>query len=54
MGGVQWQAQHPAAVFRWATSNSHYRLDVDTMDDVAMLAARTGVRLVWPADLAKE
>ncbi|MFC7459144.1 nucleotidyltransferase family protein [Hydrogenophaga defluvii] len=54
MGGAQWQAQHPSAVFRWATSNSHYRLDVDTMDDVAMLAARTGVRLVWPADLAKE
>lgn len=51
MGGQQWQAAHPAQVFRWATPNSHYRVDVDSMDDVDALAARTGVRLLWPADL---
>lgn len=54
MGGAQWQARHPAAVYRWVTSNSHYLVDVDSMDDVAALAARAGVRLVWPADLARE
>lgn len=54
VGGAQWQAEHPAAVFRWATSNHHYRVDVDNMDDVATLAANTGVRLVWPVDLAEE
>lgn len=51
MGGQQWQAAHPARVFRWATPNSHYRVDVDSVDDVAALAARSGVRLLWPADL---
>jgi molybdenum cofactor cytidylyltransferase len=51
MGGQQWQAAHPSQVFRWATPNGHYRADVDSMDDVAALAARTGVRLLWPADL---
>jgi molybdenum cofactor cytidylyltransferase len=51
MGGQQWQAAHPSQVFRWATPNSHYRVDVDSMDDVVALAARTGVRLLWPADL---
>lgn len=51
MGGQQWQAAHPAQVFRWVTPNSHYRVDVDSMDDVAALAARSGVCLLWPADL---
>ncbi|MDP3522325.1 MAG: nucleotidyltransferase family protein [Hydrogenophaga sp.] len=51
MGGQQWQAAHPAQVLRWATPNSHYRVDVDSMDDVAALAAQTGVFLRWPGDL---
>lgn len=54
MGGAQWQAQHPAAVYCWVTSNRHYLVDVDSMDDVAALATRTGVRMVWPADLVRE
>ncbi len=52
-GGAQWQARHPTAVYRWATSNTHYRVDVDSMADVATLEAQTGVRLVWPIDLAE-
>lgn len=51
--GAQWQARHPTAVYRWATSNTHYRVDVDSMTDVATLAAKTGVRLLWPADLVE-
>ena len=50
MGGKQWQAVHPQAVFRWATANIHYRTDVDSPDDIEALAARTGQRLRWPAD----
>lgn len=50
MGGKQWQAVHPQAVFRWATANIHYRTDVDSPDDIEALAARTGQRLSWPAD----
>ena len=51
MGGQRWQAAHPARVFRWATPNRHYRVDVDSMADVAALAADMGVCLQWPADL---
>ncbi len=51
MGGAQWQAAHPALVCPWESSNHHYRLDVDSMDDVAALAAQSGVWLRWPADL---
>ena len=53
MGGVQWQAQHPAAVFRWATSNSHYRLDVDNEADRQAVEQLTGKSLRWPHDLER-
>ena len=51
-GCRQWQAAHPEAVCRWATTNQHYRTDMDTLDDIEALAASTGHRLCWPADLA--
>jgi molybdenum cofactor cytidylyltransferase len=35
----------------WVSSNSRYRTDVDTLEDIAALAARTGHQLKWPADL---
>lgn len=54
MGGKQWQAAHPHAVYRWGTANTHYRTDVDSPDDIEALAARTGQRLRWPADLLAE
>jgi molybdenum cofactor cytidylyltransferase len=50
-GCRQWQAAHPEAVHRWVTTNQHYRADVDTLDDIEALAASTGDRLCWPADL---
>ena len=52
VGCRQWQAAHPEAVCRWATTNQHYRTDMDTLDDIEALAAGTGHRLCWPADLA--
>ena len=51
-GCRQWQAAHPEAVCRWATTNQNYRTDMDTLDDIEALAAGTGHRLCWPADLA--
>lgn len=54
MGGQRWQAVHPAKVHSWATPNRHYRVDVDSMADVAALEADTGVCLRWPVDLRGE
>lgn len=51
-GCRHWQAAHPEQVHRWITSNQRYRTDVDTLDDIETLAARTGHRLRWPDDLA--
>jgi molybdenum cofactor cytidylyltransferase len=52
LGCRQWQAAHPTQVHHWNTSNSRYRVDVDTPEDIESLAARTGHQLRWPADLA--
>ena len=52
LGCRQWQAAHPEQVHPWMTSNSHYRVDVDTPQDMQALASRTGQRLQWPLDLA--
>jgi len=53
VGCRQWQAAHPQQVFHWETSNTRYRTDVDTPEDIEALAQRTGHRLVWPAHLAQ-
>jgi molybdenum cofactor cytidylyltransferase len=53
-GCKHWQAAHPEAVQRWITSNAHYCADVDTLDDIDALVARTGHHLRWPADLLFE
>lgn len=49
VGCRQWQQAHPQAVHRWATTNTRYRTDVDSPEDIESLAARTGQRLLWPA-----
>ncbi len=49
-GCRQWQSEHPEAVFRWITSNTHYRTDVDTPEDVDAFAQSTGRFLRWPED----
>lgn len=51
VGCRQWQSAHPDQVHHWVTTNNRYRTDVDTFDDIATLAARTGHQLKWPADL---
>ena len=49
MGCRQWQSANPKQVHTWATTNSHYRTDVDTLEDIEALARRTGHQLEWPA-----
>lgn len=51
VGCRQWQSAHPDQVHHWPTNNSRYRTDVDTLEDIAALAARTGHQLKWPAHL---
>jgi molybdenum cofactor cytidylyltransferase len=52
VGCRQWQSANPEQVHAWATTNNRYRTDVDTLEDIEALAARTGHRLKWPVDLA--
>lgn len=50
-GGQQWRAQHPQATWAWASTNPHYRTDVDSPEDIRALGERNGHWLRWPADL---
>jgi CTP:molybdopterin cytidylyltransferase MocA len=52
VGCRQWQSAHPDQVQAWVSSNSRYRTDVDTLEDIATLTASTGHQLKWPDDLA--
>jgi len=52
VGCRQWQAAHPDSVHRWVSVNQRYRTDIDSPEDIEALAARTGHRLRWPADLS--
>ncbi len=47
-GCRQWQAAHPEAVMAFATDNPHYRLDIDTPEDLARFTRETGRALRWP------
>ncbi len=47
-GCKQWQATHSDAVYRWETDNPHYRIDVDTPEDIETLARQNGLDLRWP------
>ena len=49
MGCRQWQSANPSQVHPWTSTNSHYRTDVDTLEDIDALAKRTGHELQWPA-----
>lgn len=48
LGCKQWQAAHPDQVHRWSTPNRRYRIDIDSEEDIAQLAATTGHHLRWP------
>jgi CTP:molybdopterin cytidylyltransferase MocA len=47
-GGRQWQKAHADQVQRWATANPHYRIDLDSPEDLQAFTLRTGRALHWP------
>jgi CTP:molybdopterin cytidylyltransferase MocA len=47
-GGRQWQKAHAGQVYRWATANPHYRIDLDSPEDLQAFTLRTGRALHWP------
>ncbi len=49
VGCKQWQAAHPAQVYRWANDNKRYIIDIDSESDIENLHASTGHQLRWPA-----
>jgi CTP:molybdopterin cytidylyltransferase MocA len=51
VGCRQWQSANPNLVHPWISTNQRYRTDVDTPEDIAALADRTGHQLKWPLDL---
>ncbi len=50
-GCRQWQQENGERVYRWKTANDHYRIDIDTPDDIDAFRARTGLSLRWPGPL---
>jgi molybdenum cofactor cytidylyltransferase len=48
VGARQWRQAHPQAVWAWDTDNPHYRLDIDTPQDLVRFQDLTGRRLAWP------
>jgi CTP:molybdopterin cytidylyltransferase MocA len=48
-GGRQWQQAHADQVYPWATANPHYRIDLDSPEDLQAFTLRTGRALHWPA-----
>ncbi len=50
----KWRQNHPDRVRWFDTDNLHYRVDIDTPDDLERFAASTGHHLAWPASLARE
>ncbi len=51
VGCRQWQDAHPEAVAPFETGNVHYRIDLDSPEDVARFERETGQALRWPAGL---
>jgi CTP:molybdopterin cytidylyltransferase MocA len=52
-GGRQWQKAHADQVYRWATANPHYRIDLDSPEDLKSFTLRTGRALHWPVSAVR-
>ena len=50
-GGKEWRQRHPERCHPWPTTNMHYRIDMDTPEDMANLEAQYGIQLVWDEGL---
>lgn len=49
-GCRQWSAQHPERIARFDTDNRHYRVDLDTPEDLQQFERRYGHALRWPTE----
>lgn len=49
VGCRQWRKTHPEQVLAWETPNRHFRVDVDTPEDLVRFEREYGHRLAWPA-----
>jgi molybdenum cofactor cytidylyltransferase len=49
LGCRQWRAAHPEVVAAYDTDNRHYRVDIDTTEDIERFERDTGHALRWPA-----
>ena len=47
--GRQWREAHPQRVQWFDSDNSHFRVDIDTAQDIKAFAQRTGRELRWPS-----
>ena len=52
VGCRQWQAAHADAVAPFVTDNRRYKVDIDTLEDIARFERETGHALRWPATVA--
>jgi len=46
-GGKEWRQLNPQQVHQWATPNPHYKVDMDTPQDIAALQTKYGIALTW-------
>ena len=46
-GGKEWRQQNPQHAHQWATPNPHYKVDMDTPEDIEVLKTKYGVELKW-------
>lgn len=51
VGCREWRSAHPDAVQMFRTDNRHFKIDLDTEEDMARFARETGQLLRWPATL---
>ncbi len=53
-GCKEWRQAHQAQVQAFASSNSHYTVDLDHLEDLSLFTQRTGRTLTWPTAWAPE
>ena len=53
-GCKEWRQTHKGQVQAFASVNTHYTMDLDQLDDLALFTQRTGRQLTWPPAWALE
>ena len=52
--GQIWRRDNPTRIHWFDTDNEHYRVDIDTPEDMHRFTERTGHALTWPAALGAD